>query len=83
MHATCLTHPIFLDLIFVMFNNEYASWSSSLFSFLQPPLSSSSLGPGILLNTHYLCSSLNVTDWVSHPYKTTGKTIEISTGNCN
>jgi len=88
MHATCLTHPIFLDLIFVMFNNEYKSWRSSLFSFIQPPLSSSILSPWILLstlfsNTHHLCSSLNVTDRVSYPYKTTGKTTETNIGNCN
>jgi hypothetical protein len=38
------------------------------------------LGPNILLSTLFsdtlnLCSSLNVRDQVSHPYKTTGKII--------
>jgi phosphate starvation-inducible membrane PsiE len=41
-------------------------------------LFSSLLGPNILLrtlftNTLSLCSSLNATDQVSHPYKTTGR----------
>ena len=87
-HATCLTHPIFIDLIIVMFNNKYKSWRSWLFSFLQPPLTSSSLVSWIslstlFLNTHSLCSSLNVTDQVSHLYKTTGKTTESNLGNYN
>jgi hypothetical protein len=38
------------------------------------------LGPNILLSTLFsntlsLCSSVSVTDQVSHPYKTTGKII--------
>jgi hypothetical protein len=50
--------------------------SSSLYSFLQPPVPSSLLGPNILLrtlfsNTLSLRSSLNERDHVSHPYKTT------------
>jgi len=49
-------------------------------SFLQSPITSSLLGPNILLNTLFsntpsLRSSLNVSDQVSHPYKTTGKII--------
>jgi hypothetical protein len=49
-------------------------------SFLQPPVTSSLFGPSILLNTLFsntlsLCSSLNVRDQVSHPYRTTGKII--------
>jgi hypothetical protein len=48
---------------------EYKPCSSSLFSFLQPPVTSSLLGPNILLytlfsNTLNLCSSLNVRDKV-------------------
>jgi hypothetical protein len=44
------------------------------------PVTSSLLGPNILLNTLFsntlsLRSSLNVSDQVSHPYKTTGKII--------
>jgi hypothetical protein len=38
-------------------------------------VSSSLLGPNILLNTLSLHSSLNVSNQVSHPYKTTGKII--------
>jgi hypothetical protein len=42
------------------------------------PVTSSLLGPNILLrtlfsNTLSLCSFLNMTDKVSHPYKTTGR----------
>jgi hypothetical protein len=55
-------------------------WRSSLCNFLQSPVTSSLLGPKILLsnlfsNTLNLCSSLNVRDQVSHPYKTTGRII--------
>jgi len=55
---------------------EYRSLSSSLCSFLHSPFTSSLLGPNILLNTLFsntlsLRSSLNVSDQVSHPYKTT------------
>jgi hypothetical protein len=44
--------------------------------FLQPPVTSSLFGPNILLNTLFpnalsLCSSLNIRDHVSHPYRTT------------
>jgi hypothetical protein len=54
--------------------------SSSLCSFLQPPINSSLFGPNILLsavfsNTLSLCSSLNVRGQVSRPYRTTGKII--------
>jgi hypothetical protein len=50
----------------------------SLRSFLHHPVTSTLLSPNILLctlfsNTLNLCPSLNVTDQVSHPYKTTGK----------
>jgi hypothetical protein len=46
--------------------------------FFRSPVTSSLLGPNILLNTLHsntlnLRSSLNVSDQVSHPYKTTGK----------
>jgi hypothetical protein len=56
----------------------YRSLSSSLGNFLHCAITSSLLGPNILLsilfsNNLSLRSSLNVSDQVSHPYKTTGK----------
>jgi hypothetical protein len=53
-------------------------WRVSLCSFLQPPITSLSLNilPSALFsNTLNLFSSINVTDQVSHPYRTTGKII--------
>jgi hypothetical protein len=49
-----------------------------LCNFLHSPVTSSLLGSNILLrtlfsNTLSLCSSLNVWDQVSYPYKTTGR----------
>jgi hypothetical protein len=49
-----------------------------LCNFLHSPISSSLFGPNILLRTLFshtlsLCSSLNIRDQVSHPYKTTGR----------
>jgi hypothetical protein len=45
-------------------------------SFLQPPVTSSLVGSNVLLSTLFtntLCSTLNVRDQFSHPYRTTGK----------
>ena len=76
--ATCLAHLILLDLITRrIFDEAYRSYSSLLCSLLHFPVTSSLLGPNIFLSTLFsntlsLCSSLNVTDQVSHPY-TTGK----------
>ena len=61
-----------------MLGEEYKSFSSSLCNLLHSPITSSLLGPNILLNTLFsntlsFLSSRNVTDQVSHPYKTTGK----------
>ncbi|PNF43097.1 hypothetical protein B7P43_G02301, partial [Cryptotermes secundus] len=73
IRATCPAHLILLYMIILtMLGEEY--------SFLQPPVTSSLFGPNILLNTLFsntlsLCSSLNVRDQVSHPYRTTGKII--------
>jgi len=60
--------------------DQHRSLSSSLCSFLHFPVTSSLLGPNILLNTLFsntlsLRSSLNYSDQISHPYKTTGKII--------
>jgi hypothetical protein len=54
---------------------ESMSWRSSLCSLLHSHVTSSFLGPNILYtlfsNTLSLRSSLNVSDHVSHPYRTT------------
>ena len=77
--ATCLVHLILFDFISrSILGEEYRSLSSSLCNFLHSPVTPSLLGPNILLNTLFsntlsLCPSLNVSDQVSHPYKTTGK----------
>jgi len=57
---------------------KYRSLSSSLCSFLHSPVSSSFVGPNIFLSTLFsntlsLRFSLNTSDQVSHPHKTTGK----------
>src|SRR5215475_4421341 len=74
--ATCPAHLIRLDFTTrTILGVEYRSFSSSLCNFLHSPVTSSLLGPNTLLNTLFsntlsLCFSLNVSDQVSHPYKT-------------
>jgi len=81
IRATCSTHLILLDFITrTILGEEYRSLSYSLCSFLHSPVPLPLLGPNILLSTLFsntlsLHSSLNVSDQVSHPYKTTGKII--------
>ena len=78
IHATYPAH-LFLDFMTrTILGEEYRWWSSSLCSYLHSPVTSSLLGPNILLNTLFwntrsLRSSLIVSDQVSHTYKTTGK----------
>ena len=75
----CPAHLILHHFItWTMLSEQYRSLSSSLCSFLHSPVTLTLLGPNILLstllsNTLSLCSSLNVSDQVSHPYKTTRK----------
>ena len=81
--ATCPAHLILLDFITrTILGEQCRSLSSSLCNFLHSHVTPSLLGPNILLNTLFsntlsLCSSLNVSDKVSHPYKTTGKIMDL------
>ena len=96
IHPSLLTHMrhmpsplILLDFITrTILGGEYKSFSSSLCILLHSPVTSSLLGPNILLNTMFsntlsFLSSRNVSDQVSHPYKTTGKIIQTHTHNEN
>jgi len=73
IRATCLAYLILLDLITgTTLDEQYRSLSFSLCSFLHFPVTSSLLGPNILLSTLFsdtlsLRSSFNVSDQVSHP----------------
>ena len=78
------TRPSHLTLLYlitqIILGHEYRTLSTSLCSCLHSPVSPSLLGPNILLNALFsytlsLRSSLDVSDQVSHPYKTTGKFI--------
>ena len=80
IRATKPAHLILLDLITrIIFGEEYRSLSSPLCSLLHSSITSPVLGPNILctlfLYTIKLHSCINVSDKVSHPYKTTGKII--------
>jgi hypothetical protein len=77
IHATCPAHLSLRDLITQMiFGEEYRAQSSLLCSLLHSPVTLSLLGPNILLSTLFsktlsLHSSLNVSNQVSDPSKTT------------
>jgi hypothetical protein len=81
IRATCLAHLILLDQTTVMISAEECKlWSSSLYSFIHPPVTSSLWDPNILLstplsNTLTLYSFLRATDQISLSYKTRGKSI--------
>ena len=79
--ATCPAHLILFDFITRKILGEATRSLISLCNFHHSRVTSSLLGPNILLNTLFsnifsLRSSLNVSDQVSHPYKTTGKIID-------
>jgi hypothetical protein len=65
-------------IILIILAEDDKLWSS-LCSYFQPPVTLSLFGPNILStlfwNTFSPCSSLNVREQVSHPYRTTGKII--------
>jgi hypothetical protein len=72
-----LSHPLLLDYL-IMFDEDYISRSYPVCIFLHPSITSFLFRRNIPLNTVFsftlsLCSSLNVRDQVSHPYRTTGK----------
>ena len=79
IRATCPAHLILLDFITrTVMGKQYRSLSSSLGSFVHSTVTSSLLCPNILVSTLFpntlsLCSSLNVSDQVPNPYKTTRK----------
>jgi hypothetical protein len=79
IRAACPIHPSLLDFIArTIMGEEYRLLGSSLCSFLYLLVISSLLGPNILLNTLIsntlsLRSYLNVSNHVSDPYKTKGK----------
>ena len=83
--ATCPAPLVLLDFITrKIVGEQYRSLNSSLCSFLYSPVTSSLLGPNILLSTLFsntlsLRSTPNISDQVSHPYKTTGKIIILYT----
>jgi len=69
-YIPCLSDPCLITV--VISGEAYTLWSSSSCCVLQPPATSSLLGPNILLSTLFwniLTVSLNVRDQISHPYK--------------
>jgi hypothetical protein len=75
--ATCSAHVILRDLITRTIVEEYSSLCSSLYSFLQSPVTPSVLGPNSPQTPYsqtpsdYVCPSVWAT--VSHPHNSTGK----------
>jgi hypothetical protein len=84
-YATRPAHLIIRDVTSLMSIEDYKLFSSLLCNFLQLPVTSSLLGPNILLSTvlkhPQSINSLHTGDQVSHPHKTTGKIISINIQN--
>ena len=82
IRAKC-PHFIRLDLnTWIMFGEEYRSFSTSLRNLLHSPVTSSLSGPNILLNTLFsntlrLTSSPHANDQVSHRYKKKNRQITV------
>ena len=78
---TCPIYLILLGLFTSLICSEVCMLqTSSLRSFLHPPITSSFSDPNIFLSTLFLntvslCFSLSASDQVSYPYKTRGKII--------
>jgi len=81
IRTTCQAHLLLLDFITRTILVEiYKSFSTSLCNLLHSPVTSSLLGPNILLNTMFsitlnIFSSHNINDQISYPYKTASKVI--------
>jgi len=79
IRATCLDYFILDFISRTILGEQYISLSSSLCSFLHSPVTSSLSGliplNTLFSNTLSLRSSLNVSDQVSHPYRTMGNII--------
>ena len=87
LHARPSHSSRFNHRMHVILGREYRSLSYSLCSFLHFLVTSSLLGPNILLvilfsNTLSLRSSFDVKDQVSHPYKTHDKWVSVTTAWC-